>query len=142
MVVGDIFSKYGWITPLNSKISQTKKLEENVLISSKRKPNLIDTDRGKNFLNKITYELLHKNAIKRSSCYTSRGAVFAERFNRTVRDLLGRLVCEKGDANLTDVTPTIAKHFKNRVQLSANLTPIEISLKKNERYVFLYLLDK
>ena len=40
------------------------------------------------------------------------------------------------------MTPTITQHFNNRVQISANLTPIEICLEKNERYVFLNLLDK
>ena len=50
LVIIDNFSKFGWITPLKTKNAQTKKdCFEKILISSKRKPNLIETDRGKQF---------------------------------------------------------------------------------------------
>ena len=51
LVIIDNFSKYGWTIPLKNKNAQTiKDSFENILISSKRKPNLIETDRGKNFI--------------------------------------------------------------------------------------------
>ena len=46
LVVIDNFSKYGWTTALKKKNAQTiKNSFEKILISSKRKPNLIETDR-------------------------------------------------------------------------------------------------
>ena len=52
LVVIDNFSKYGWTVPLKNKYAQTiKDSFENILISSKRSPNLIETDRGKEFYN-------------------------------------------------------------------------------------------
>ena len=84
----DIFSKYGWTVPLKNKNAQTiKDSFENILISSKRKPNLIESDRGKEFYNYIFQDFLNKNNIKFYSRKSSVGAVFAERFNRTIRDL-------------------------------------------------------
>ena len=54
LVVIDNFSKYGWTIPVNNKNAQTTKDSfENIIIYSKRKPNLIETDRGKEFYNNI-----------------------------------------------------------------------------------------
>ena len=112
------------------------------MINSKRKPNLFETDRGKEFYNNIFQDFLNKNNIKLYSRKSSYGAVFAERFNRTIRDLLKRPVFEKGDRNLIDVLQTITKQYINRIHSSTKLTPIQASLKKNEGYVYKNLLDK
>ena len=79
------------------------------MVSSKRKPNLIETDRGKEFYNNIFQDFLNKNNIKIYSRNSSNGAVFAQRFNRTIKDLLKRPIFEKRDGNWIDVLPTITK---------------------------------
>ena len=143
LVTKDNFSKFGWTTPLKNKNPQTKKDSfENILTSSKRKPNLIETDRGKEFYNNIFQDFLNKNNINLYSRNSSYGAVFAERFNRTIRDLLKKIVFEQGDAKWIDVLPTITKQYNNRIHSSTKLTPIQASLKKNEGYVYKNLLDK
>ena len=56
LVIIDNFSKFGWTVPLKNKNDQTiKDSFENILISSRRKPNLIKTDRGKEFNNNIFF---------------------------------------------------------------------------------------
>ena len=143
LVTIDNFNKYGWTTPLRNKNAQTiKDSFENILISSKRKPNLIESDRGKEFFNNIFQDFLNKNNIKLYSRNTSYGAVFAERFNRTIRDLLKKPVFERGDANWIDVLPTITKQYNNKVHSSTKLSPIQASLKKNEGFVYKNLIDK
>ena len=112
------------------------------MISSKRKPNLIESDRGKEFYNNIIQDFLNKNDIKLCSRNTSLGAVFAERFNRTIRDLLKRPVFEKGDRNWVDNLQAINKQYNNRVHSSTKLSPKDASLKKNEGYFHKNLLDK
>ena len=143
LVVIDNFSKFGWTVPLKNKNAQTiKDSFENILSSSKRKPNLIETDRGKEFYNNIFQDFLNKNDIKLHSRNSSFGAVFAERFNRTIRDLLKKIVFEQGDGNWIDVLSTITKQYNNRIHSSTKLSPIQASLKKNEGYVQKNLLDK
>ena len=143
LVAIDNFSNYGWTVPLKNKNAQTIKSSfENILISSKRKPNLIETDRGKEFYNIIFQDFLNKNNIKLYSRNSSVAAVFAERFNRTIRDLLKKIVFEQGDAKWFDVLPVITKQYNNKVHSSTKLTPIQASLKKNEGYVYKNLLDK
>ena len=114
MVVIDNFSKFGWTVPLKNKSAQTiKDSFEIILINSKRKPNLIESDRGKEFYNNIFQDFLIKNDIKLYSRNSSYGAVFAEKFNRTIRDLLKKIVFVKSDANWIDVISTITKQYNN-----------------------------
>ena len=143
LVITDNFSKFGWTIPLKNKNAQTiKDSFENILINSKREPNLIETDRGKEFYNNIFQDFLNKNNIKLYSRNTCLGAVFAERFNRSIRDLLKKIVFERGDAKWIDVLPTITKQYNNIVHSSTKMTPIQASLKKNEGFIYKNLLDK
>ena len=136
-VLIDNFSNYGWTVPLKNKNAQTiKDSFENIIISSKRRPNLIESDRGKEFYNNIFQDFLNKNNIKLFSRNSSYGAVFAEIFNRTIGDLLKKIVFEKGDGNWIDILPTITKQYNNKVHSSTKLTPIQANLKKNEGYVY------
>ena len=133
LVVIDNFSKYGWTVPLKNKNAQIiKNSFENILLNSKRKPNLIETDRGKEFYNNIFQDFLNKNNIKLYSRNSSYGAVFAERFNRTIRDLLKKVVFQQGDAKWIDVLPTITKQYNNRRHTPTKLSPIEASLKRTK----------
>ena len=143
LVIKDNFSKFGRTVPPKNKNAQTiKDSFENILISSKRKLGLIESDRCKEFYNKIFQDLLNKNNFKLYSGNTYLGAVFAERFDRTIRDLLKKIGFEKGDAKWIDVLPKITKQYNNRIHSSTKLTPIQASLKKNEGYVYKNLLDK
>ena len=143
LVTIDNFSKYGWTVPLKNKNAQTiKDSFENILICSKRKPNLIETDRGKDFYNNTFQDFLNNNNINLYSRNSSYGAVFAKRISRTIRDLLKKIVVEKGDGNWIDVLQTITKQYNNRIHSSTKLTPIQASLKKNEGYVYKNFLDK
>ena len=75
----------------------------------------------KKFLGKISTELLKINNIERYSRYTSLGAAFAERFNRTTRDLLKTPVFDRGDANWIDVMPARTKHYGFKIHSSTKL---------------------
>ena len=142
-VIIDNFSKIGWTVPLKNENAQAiKDSSKNVLKNSKRKPNLLEGDRDRGFFNNIFQDFLNKNNIKlysRNSCY---GAVFKERFNRTIRDLLKRPVFEKGERNWIDVLSTMTKQYNNRVHSSTKLSPTQASLKKNEGHVYKNILDK
>ena len=126
-----------------NKNAQTKKNSfGNILISSKTKPNLIGTDRCKEFYNNFFQDFLNRNKIKIYSRISSFGAVFAERFNRTIRDLPKKIVFERGDAKWIDVLPKTTKKYNKIIHSSTKLTPIQADLKRNEEFVYKNLLDK
>ena len=65
LVIIDNFSKFDWTVPLKNKNAQTTKDSfEKILRSSKRKPNLIESDRGKEFYNNIFQDFLNKKRSK------------------------------------------------------------------------------
>ena len=102
----------------------------------------MESDRGKEFYNIIFQNFLNNNNFTLFSIKSSLGAVFAERPNRTTRDLLKRPVFEKVDGNWFDVLPTITKQYNIRVHWLTNLTPIQATLKKNESYFYNNIKDK
>ena len=139
----DNFSKFCGTIPLKIKSAETRKDSfENILISSKKKPNLVETDDGSEFVKRIFTNLLKNNNIKRFSKDTSLGAVFAVRFVRTITGLLKRPTFPSGDGNWVDILATKTKQYNNRIHLLTKLTPIQASLKKKERFLYKKLLDK
>ena len=79
LAVKETFSKFRRTKPLNFKYAQTKIgefLKKNQ--TWKRKPNQIETDEGKDNVDKMLKEFLKQNDFQRYSRYTSGGAVFAE----------------------------------------------------------------
>ena len=100
MVVIHKFSKFGWTIGLKNVIAQPKEAaSENILKSCKIERHLLETDDGSESVNKLFTNLLNYKNIRRYSGNTSLGAVFAERFNGTARDLLKKPVFEKRDGS-------------------------------------------
>ena len=143
LVVIDNFSKFGWTIPLKNKYAQsiTDAFSE-IIKSSNRKPNLLETEDGKEYVNKIFNEFLNKNKIKRYSRNTDKGAVFAERFNRTIRNLLKKPVFEKGNADWLSELPSVIKQYNNTIHSSIKMAPIQASKKSNEKLVYSNLQDR
>ena len=109
-------------------------------VLSQRKQNLIGIDRRKEIFNSIFQNFLNNNNIKHYSRNSSLGAVFAERFNRTIRELQ-KLVFETGDSKWIDLLSVITKQHNNRVHIFTKLTPKRASLKENEGLDFPNLLE-
>ena len=141
LVIIDNFSIFGWTIPLK-KSSNNKRLFRKKYYKFKKHTNSIGTDRGKEIYNNVFQNSLNKNNIQLHSGNSSLGSVFAERFNRSIKDLLKKPVFEKGDGNWIKVLPTIRKQYNNRGHSTTNLTPIKASLQKNEGVVYNKLLDK
>ena len=72
LVVIDNFTKFGFTVPLKNKSAQAVDSFERILISSKRKPNLIETDDGGEIVSKIFSDFLKKNNIRRYNIYIIR----------------------------------------------------------------------
>ena len=122
--------------------SITKKFLEIFPITFKRKPDLIESDRGKDFHKKILQIFLNNNNIQPYSRNIYLGAVFTESFNRNIRDLLERPVFERGNGNWIDILPEITKQYNITPHSSTILTSIQTCLKKNEGFAYSNILYK
>ena len=80
-----------------------------ILKTSRRKPHLLETDDGKEYVNEIFNEFLNNHNIKRYSRNTALGAVFAERFNRTIRILFKKPVFLARNADWVSKLPAVIK---------------------------------
>ena len=110
----------------------------NITFKSKRKPIFIETDDGKQFLNKH----LKSNDIKIISRYMDTGSVFAERFYRTLKDLFKKPVFDKASANWIDELVYVLKKSNNSVHSSIKVTSKQASRKSYEEKVFYNTEDK
>ena len=108
------------------------------MICSKRSPNLIESDRGKEFYNNI-----FQDSTSNSILEIVHMVLFLQNASiKSIRDLLKRPVFENGDGNWIDILSTITKRYNNRIHSSTKLSPKDASLKKNEGFVYKNLLDK
>ena len=80
---------------------------------------------NKEYVNKNFNQFLNSNKVNRYSRNTSFEAVFAERFNRTIRNLLKKPVFEKGNANWISELPSVIKQYSNTIHSSTEVTPIQ-----------------
>ena len=70
---------------------------------------MVKTDYGSKIVNNFFTNLSNINIIKRHSRKTSLAAVFAEGFNRTIKDLLKKPVSQTADGNWVVIQPTKTK---------------------------------
>ena len=137
LVVIDNFSKFGWTIPWKNRYAQSiTDAFSQIIKTSRRKPNLLETDDGKEYVNKIFNEFLINHKIKRYSGNTALGAVFAERFNRTIRNLLKKPVFLAGEASWINELPSVINQYNNTIHHSIKMTPIQASKKANEKVVY------
>ena len=143
LVVIDNFSKFGWTMAWKNKNAQPKTdAFSQIIETSRRKPNLLETDDGKEYVNKIFSEVLNNHNIKRYSRNTALGAIFAERFNRTLRNLLKKPVFLAENADWFSELPSAIEQYNNTIHSSTKMTPHQASKKSNEKLVYSNLQDK
>ena len=128
LVIAENFPKFAWTLPLKKTAQIIRDAFENIPKNSDRRPNLMEVIR-KELYNSVFQKFLNNKNNKQETSNTSLVAVFAECFNRTIKDLLKRPVFERGDSNWIDVLVTITKQYNGRVHTSNKLTPIQASLK-------------
>jgi len=87
LTVIDIFSKFAWAIPIKSKSSKDMVPAFETLFkkSAPRKPERLQTDAGKEFLNKDVQALFKQKHIHHFFSASDNKAAVVERFNRTLK---------------------------------------------------------
>ena len=113
-----------------------------IVKSSKRKPNLLETDDGKEYVNKIFNAFSNNHNIRRSSINTALGAVIAESFIRTIRNLLKKPVFLKRNAEWLSELPIDIKKYNNTTHHSTKMKTDDASMEMIENEVYSNLQEK
>ena len=129
----DNHTKYAWAIPLKDKTGKSTTTAFKKLIeTSKRKPDKIWSDRGKEFYNKTFLDFLKQNEIQIYSTNSDLKAVFVERFNRTLLDLIKKPMYNEGKACWLNHLDTAMEKFNNRVHGTTKMTPFEMVTNTNK----------
>ena len=136
LMVTDVFSKYGWIKPLRDKKTETvTKAFDEIFKSSKRKPKMLWSDKGSEFICKHFKEFLKSKDIKLYHTENEVKSSVVERWNKTVKNRMWKMF----SANNTVYWNRLDKlvdDYNNTRHSSIKMKPVEVSKKENEEKGF------
>lgn len=132
----DTFSRYAFVEPLKTKTGkEITTVFRNLLKRTKRKPQLIQSDSGTEFYNKEFKSFLAKNDIHLYSTTTIMKASIVERFQRTFKTMMWKMMAYNGSYNYIDHLQKLVDTYNDKPHRSLGfLKPSSIS-KKNEKHL-------
>ena len=131
----DVFSKYAWVVPMKSKDGKSCLLAFKKILESGRKPEKIQSDAGKEFLNKSFKELLNKQDISLYTVASELKASVVERFNRTFKEKMWRNFTARGKYIYHDVIDKIVNVYNNSYHRTIKMRPVDVD-EKNEPEIY------
>ena len=141
LTVIDVFSKFARAVPIRNKTGDEitnafTKLFEN------RVPRKLHTDKGLEFINKKTQQLLKKLGVHWFTTENETKAQIVERFNCTLKSRMWKYFTAQNTKKWVDILPQLVENYNTSVHRSINMKPADASLKKNEAVVYRKLFPK
>ena len=137
LAVIDVFSKYGWIRALKSKSGiEVATALKDIIDSSGRKPELVWSDKGKEFYNQHV-----KSLVAVYSTGNEEKSSIVERWNRTVKGVTYRYFSSNNTYRYIDVIQQIVDRYNNTKHTSIKMTPVLASMPENQSTVYMNLYD-
>jgi len=131
----DVFSKRAWAVPVRRKSARDVAEAFEKILSEGYKPNMVQSDKGTEFLNSTFQSALNRYNIK---FYTSENedlkAAVVERFNRTLKEKMFRYFTYKNTRRYLDVLEDLLHSYNNTHHRSIGMAPLEVN-KDNENVV-------
>ena len=88
LLVNDVFSKFLWVRPMENKTACSLVQAFNSILSKKRKPEKLRTDKVTEFVNESFQQYLKKQEIQFYTAKNEPKAAVVERVNRTLKSKL------------------------------------------------------
>ena len=132
LTVIDVFSKYAWAVAIKTKTGNEVSIAF-AKIFKQRKPNRLQTDKGTEFINKTTQELLRKHSITWFATENEFKAQIVERFNRTLKGKMYKYFTANNTRQWVNILPDLVENYNSSYHRSIKMTPNEASKKSNER---------
>ncbi len=130
----DIFTKRVWVYPLENKsATKTSAAIRTWLAEIDVPPKILKTDRGTEFTNRLTQQVLRSRGVEWQPANGTLKACFAERANKTVQILLYKYLSEKETTRYIDALPDLIKTYNKRGHRTLEgMTPAEADRPANE----------
>ena len=135
LMVIDVFSKFGWIVPLKNKKGETV-TDAFKSIITKRKPEMLWTDKGSEFFNFNFKSLLNKHGINLYSTENLEKGSVIERWNRTIKEKLWKMFSVNNSTVYLDKLDKLVDEYNQTYHSNVKMTPAAASQSKNETKVF------
>ena len=134
LMVIDVFSKYGWIKPLKDKKTESMRSAfDEIFKKNKRKPTMLWTDKGSEFVSKHFKEFLKKENIKLYHTENEEKSSIVERWNKTMKNRMWKMFSANNSTVYWDKLDKIVDDYNNTYHSSMKMTPKEASKKENEK---------
>ena len=136
LTVIDVLSKYAWVVPLKNKTGkEVVKVFERILKTSQRKPQNLQTDKGKEFYNGLMQQWLKKEGIYHFSTEGDAKASVVERFNRTLKGRMYRYFTAANTMKYVNVLQDLVNQYNADRDQSRGMAPKDVTIQ-NEREVW------
>lgn len=135
LIIVDIFSKFVSIYPIKNKSGAivSKAFDEHFKKHPEQSNCKIWVDRGKEFISKLTQNILNKYGVSIYHTYNAKlKSVYAESFVKLVKLRIARLLTEKGNKKYFEELPKIENAMNNEKKRSTGFAPVEIKSFKEE----------
>ena len=133
LCVIDIYSKYAWVVPLKDKKGVTiVNAFQKILLDSKRKPNKIWVDKGREFYNKSIKSWLEKNNTEMYSTDNEEKSVLAERFIRTLKTKTYKYMTSVSKNVYIDKLDDIVDEYNKTYHRTIKMKPVDV---KDNTYI-------
>ena len=136
LLVTDIFSKYGWIKPLRDKKTESVSKAFDEIFKSKRKPKMLWTDKGSEFISRHFKDFLSKKRIKLYHTENEEKSSIVERWSKTIKNKMWKMFTTNNNTVYWDKIDKLVDDYNNTKHSSVKMKPIEVSKKKNKEKVF------
>ena len=141
LTVVDVFSKYAWVIPIQQKTGvQTAAALTALFHKSKRSPQKLQTDDGKEFYNKHVAKVLKDNDVHHFSTSGDTKASVVERFNRTFKQRLYRYMTTYNTPSYLSTLQSLVRGYNASFHRSIGMAPNEVD-DDNAREVWERLYD-
>ena len=125
-----MFSKYGWIRGLKDKKTETVSKAIEDIFKSKRKPQMLWTDKGSEFISKHFKDFLKREGIKLYHTENEEKSSVVERWNKTMKNRMWKMFTVNNNTVYWDKIDKLVNDYNNSRHSIIKMTPVEASQKK------------
>lgn len=133
LTVIDVLSKYAWVQPLKNKTGPELVKALQHIFSQGRKPFKLQTDKGKEFTNKIVQQFLRDQRV---GFFTTENedikAAIVERFNRTLKEKLWRYFTRHNTTRYVEALSRLVRAYNRSYHRSIQRAPADVNTTNQE----------